>query len=207
MSIKRVLPQLVIHSNVVLIHSFLCLYLQPVPMVIHSGRRAATSRGLNGPKMVFGFNTKHRAPEDSMKTSARNQFPGKVTAVNPGAVNVEIELDIGSGQKVVAVITRSSVVALGLKVGAQAVALIDASSVIVVPAEQRARFSARNQLAGEIVRLQPGAVNTDIVIQLPGGSSIASMVTNESSSELQLAPGKPVLAIFKASSVILGVEG
>jgi molybdopterin-binding protein len=33
------------------------------------------------------------------------------------------------------------------------------------------------------------------------------MVTNESSSELQLAPGKPVLAIFKASNVMLAVEG
>jgi molybdate transport system regulatory protein len=142
-----------------------------------------------------------------MKTSARNQFQGTVTAVNPGAVNVEIELDIGSGQKVVAVITRSSVVALGLRAGAQAVALVDAPSVIVVPAGQRVRFSARNQLTGEIARLQPGAVNTDIVIQLPGGSSVAAMVTNESSSELQLAPGKPVLAIFKASSVMLAVEG
>jgi molybdate transport system regulatory protein len=142
-----------------------------------------------------------------MKTSARNQFPGKVTAVNPGAVNVEIELDIGSGQKVVAVVTRASVVALGLRAGVQAVALIDASSVILVPAAQNARFSARNQLAGEIARLQPGAVNTDVVVQLPGGLSVAAMVTNESSSELQLAPGKPVLAIFKASSVMLAVEG
>jgi molybdate transport system regulatory protein len=142
-----------------------------------------------------------------MKTSARNQFPGKVTAVNPGAVNVEIELDIGSGQKVVAVVTRASVVALGLRAGVQAMALIDASSVILVPAAQNARFSARNQLAGEIARLQPGAVNTDVVVQLPGGLSVAAMVTNESSSELQLAPGKPVLAIFKASSVMLAVEG
>lgn len=142
-----------------------------------------------------------------MRTSARNQFQGKVTAVNPGAVNVEIELDIGSGQKVVAVITRSSVVELGLRVGVQAVALVDASAVIVVPAGQHAKFSARNQLAGDIARLQPGAVNTDVLIQLPGGSSVAAMVSNESSSELQLAPGTAVLAIFKASSVMLGVEG
>jgi molybdopterin-binding protein len=32
------------------------------------------------------------------------------------------------------------------------------------------------------------------------------MVTNESSSELELAPGKPVSAIFKASGVVLAVE-
>lgn len=142
-----------------------------------------------------------------MKTSARNQFVGKVTAVNPGAVYVEIELDIGSGQKIVAVITKSSVVSLAIRAGIEVAALVDASSVIVVPAAQNAKFSARNQLAGNIARVQPGAVNTDVVIQLPGGSQVAAMVTNESSSELQLAPGKPVLAIFKASNVILGVEG
>jgi molybdate transport system regulatory protein len=141
-----------------------------------------------------------------MKISARNQFPGKVIAMNPGAVNVEIELDIGSGQRVVAMITRSSVIELGLRVGAPAVALIDASSVIVVPAGQNVIFSARNQLAGEIARVLPGAVNTDVVIRLPGGGLVAAMVTNESSSELELAPGKPVSAIFKASGVVLAVE-
>jgi molybdate transport system regulatory protein len=141
-----------------------------------------------------------------MKTSARNQFVGKVTSLNPGAENVEIELDIGSGQRVTASITRCSVVELGLRVGAQAFALIDASSVVIVPAGQNARFSSRNQLAGEVARLQPGAVNTDVVIRLPGGELIAAMVTNESSSALELAPGSAVLAVFKASSVILAVE-
>lgn len=142
-----------------------------------------------------------------MKTSARNQFVGKVTAVNPGAEHVEIELDIGSGQKIVGAITRSSVVSLGIRTGMQAAALVDASSVVVVPAGQNARFSARNQLSGEIARVQQGAVNTEVLIQLPGAGQVAAMVTNESSSQLELSPGKPVVAMFKATNVILGVEG
>lgn len=140
-----------------------------------------------------------------MKTSARNQFFGKVSAVKAGAVNDEIELDIGGGHKIAAIITHASVEGLGLDVGADAFALVKASSIILVPADETARFSARNQLSGVIARLQPGAVNTEVVIDLPGGGSVAAIITNESSTALALAPGKTISAIFKASSVILAV--
>ena len=63
-----------------------------------------------------------------MKTSARNQLAGTVTAVRPGAVNDEVELALASGgkvgTKVVAIITHASTVALGLKPQAGATALI-----------------------------------------------------------------------------------
>ncbi|MFZ3127347.1 MAG: TOBE domain-containing protein, partial [Rhodoferax sp.] len=58
--------------------------------------------------------------------------------------------------------------------------------------------------AGTISRLQSGAVNTEVVIDLPGGGAIASVITNESATALDLAVGQPATAIFKASSVIVG---
>ncbi|MGH8854662.1 MAG: TOBE domain-containing protein [Telluria sp.] len=141
----------------------------------------------------------------SMKTSARNQFFGKVSALKIGAVNDEVELDVTGRHRIVAIVTHASTRELGLQVGAEAFALVKASSIIVVTASEGARFSARNQLAGTISRLQPGAVNTEVVIDLPGGGSVAAVVTNDSSEALGLAPGKKVAAIFKASSVILAV--
>ena len=80
-----------------------------------------------------------------------------------------------------------------------------ASSVLIVTELESARFSARNALSGTISRLQPGAVNTEVVIDLMGGGAVAAIVTQESSERLALAVGKPAEAIFKASSVILGV--
>jgi molybdate transport system regulatory protein len=141
----------------------------------------------------------------SMKTSARNQFFGKVSSVEPGAVNDEIELDVAGGHKIVAVITHASTQELGLRVGADAIALIKASSIILVLADETARFSAGNRLTGTIARLQQGAVNTEIVIDLPGAGSITAIVTKESSNALELAPGKTVSAIFNPSSVILAI--
>lgn len=141
----------------------------------------------------------------SMKTSARNQFRGKVTQVNTGSVNDEIELEISAGQKIVAIVTHESTTELGLKIGAEALALIKSSSVILVTDDEGARFSARNRLTGSIARVHAGAVNTEVVLELPGGASLAAIVTNESSNSLGLAVGMTASAIFKASSVIVGV--
>lgn len=141
----------------------------------------------------------------SMKTSARNQFRGKVSQLKIGAVNDEVELEIAGGQKLVAIITHDSTTELGLKHGSEALALIKSSSVIIVTDEEGARFSARNRLTGSISRVYPGAVNTEVVLDLPGGAALVAIVTNESSVNLGLAEGKTATAIFKASSVIVGV--
>lgn len=143
----------------------------------------------------------------TMKTSARNQFFGTVAHVKAGAVNDEIELDIAGGHKIVAIVTHDSTDSLGLKPGAQAFALVKSSSVILLTDAEGARFSARNSLQGTVARLVPGAVNTEVVIDLAGGGSIAAIITNASAEALELREGSTATALFKASSVIVGVPG
>jgi molybdate transport system ATP-binding protein len=147
----------------------------------------------------------HTVEELPMKSSARNQFAGTVVRVTAGAVNDEIEIELRGGPSIVAVVTHESAVSLGLVVGAEAFALIKASSVIVVTDLDEARLSARNQLAGKVTRVQPGAVNAEVVIDVGPGLSIAAIVTQQSATALGLAAGAPATAIFKASSVIVGV--
>jgi len=139
-----------------------------------------------------------------MKTSARNHFAGQVTRVARGAVNDEIEIEATGGHKVVAAVTHESAEGLGLRVGAQAFALVKASSIVIVTDAEGAQFSARNRLSGTVSRLVTGAVNTEVVIDLAGGGSVAAIITNESSTALALAEGASATAIFKASSVIVG---
>lgn len=140
-----------------------------------------------------------------MKTSARNQFLGKVLRVIEGSVNDEIVLEIAGGQQIVAIVTRESTENLGLVPGVEAFALIKSSSIILVTDGEGARFSARNRLRGTVSRLQRGAVNTEVVVDLPGGCTAAAIVTNESSDALRLAIGNEVVVVFKASSVIIGI--
>ena len=144
----------------------------------------------------------------TLLTSARNHFSGKVRRIKRGAVNDEIELVLRGGQRIVAIVTRESTEQLGLKVGADAIALVKASSVIVGTGEaSTVRLSARNQLQGVVSRLVKGAVNTEVVIELKGGTSVAAIITNASAKNLNLKKGAPAVAVFKASSVILGVTG
>jgi len=140
-----------------------------------------------------------------MKTSARNQFAGTVSAIRAGAVNDEIELDIIGGQRIVASVTRESRNELGLVVGAKAFALIKASSIVLMTGGEDVRLSARNQLKGEVMRLTDGAVSSEVVLALPGGGTVAAIVTLASAQALGLAAGVQAVALFKASSVIVGV--
>jgi molybdate transport system regulatory protein len=143
----------------------------------------------------------------TMLTSARNQFAGKVTRIKLGAVNDEVQLKLSGGEEIVSVVTHDSVENLGLKVGSRVVALVKASSVMVAIEDGAPmKLSARNQLAGKVERIVEGAVNTEVVIELKGGNTVVAIITNGAAEALSLEGGEPVTAIFKASSVILGVS-
>jgi molybdopterin-binding protein len=68
------------------------------------------------------------------------------------------------------------------------------------------KISARNVLKGRIKTVNPGAVNTEIILELPGGAEIVSIITKGSADSLGLSPGKEVYAIIKASNVMIGVD-
>lgn len=108
------------------------------------------------------------------------------------------------GKKIVAIVTHQSVDGLGLQVGAKAFDLINSSSIIIATNDKGAKFSARNHLKGTILQVKSGAVNSEVIIGLEGGASVAAIDTNESCTSLGLAIDKEATAIFKASSVIIG---
>ena len=140
-----------------------------------------------------------------MQTSARNQFAGEVVDITHGAVNDEVTLRTADGLEIVAIITHGSATTLGLSAGKRAFALVKASSVIVMVDVSKNQVSARNCIAGTVTRVTKGAVNSEVTIEA-SGAQIAAILTNESVERLGLAAGKAASAIFKASSVIVGVE-
>lgn len=141
-----------------------------------------------------------------LKTSARNTFRGIVRSVTPGAVNAEVALDIGGGIVLVAIITSDSVADLGLAPGREALALIKSSFVILAPGAERLRTSARNCLAGTVIRHEQGAVNDEVVLDLGQGKTLTAIVTRESGEALDLAVGAPAQALINASHVILATD-
>lgn len=140
----------------------------------------------------------------AMKTSARNQFNGRIKTIENGAINSSITLDLGRGLEIMATITTDCVDEMQLSPGKNAVALIKSSFVLLSP-DPDIRISARNRLHGKVVAIIPGPINSEVKLHLPGDRTLTAMVTNESITELGLAPGQPCTALIKASHVIIAI--
>ncbi|MEJ8636611.1 helix-turn-helix transcriptional regulator [Streptomyces sp. MS2.AVA.5] len=98
--------------------------------------RVATHRDDSGRRLIDGRDlaafsvevAQSGAVEDASYTSARNAFPGIVTAVKLGDVAAQVEIQAGP-HRLVSLLTREAVEELGLEVGMQATARVKSTSV------------------------------------------------------------------------------
>lgn len=137
-----------------------------------------------------------------MITSARNTLYGTIDSIQSGAINSEVVLSVGT-EKIVATLTNESLNTLEIGVGANAYALIKSSSVILAKTKPH-RISARNLLPATVTDVINGAVNSEVKMVI-GNATLTSIITNESAEELMIKPDDTVYALFKASSVIIGM--
>ena len=141
-----------------------------------------------------------------MKTTARNQFAGTVSAVESGPVSATVTIALKSGEEITATMTAAAAKRLKLKKGKEAIALIKASAVVLVTDFAGWQLSARNQLAGTVSRIERGAVSSLVVLTLPGGPTLTASVTNEGVEALDLKVGAPATAVFKAYAVMVAAQ-
>ena len=66
------------------------------------------------------------------------------------------------------------------------------------------KISARNQIAGTVVSVHPGAVNATVKVDIGGGTTVTASITNEAVADLALAQGDAATVIVKASDVMIG---
>jgi molybdate transport system regulatory protein len=142
----------------------------------------------------------------SMKISARNVFSGTVETITRGAVNAEVILLLKGETRITSVITNGAVDNLGLTKGMNAYAIIKSSSIIIAQELLDAKLSARNIMPGKISKLIEGPVSTEVDLEIGEGNVISAIITHGSSEKLSLKEGNTACALFKASSVIIGVN-
>ena len=68
------------------------------------------------------------------------------------------------------------------------------------------KISARNVFKGKVKHLEHGAVNSEVVVELPNGVEVVSIITKYSAEALELAVGKEDYAVIKASDVMIGEQ-
>lgn len=141
-----------------------------------------------------------------MKISARNQLTGTVAAVKEGAVNGVVTIKVGD-HTIKSDITMEAIKDLGLVEGKKAIAIIKASNVLIAAGSERIdTISARNQFPGTVAKVEKGAVNGHVAIEIADGAKITASVTNEAIEDLGLAEGAAAVAIVKATDVLVAVD-
>ena len=68
------------------------------------------------------------------------------------------------------------------------------------------QLSARNQLMGTVKKVEHGAVNSEVTIELAGGIEVVSIITKQSAEQLEISVGNAVLAVIKASDVMIAAD-
>ena len=67
------------------------------------------------------------------------------------------------------------------------------------------KLSARNQLAGTVVSINKGEAIANVELNVAGQRLVAS-ITVEAVEQLGLEAGKEIVAVIKASDVMIGVS-
>jgi molybdopterin-binding protein len=66
------------------------------------------------------------------------------------------------------------------------------------------KLSARNQIKGKVVEVHKGQTTAHVRIDIGNGVTLTSSITNEAIDDLGLKTGDTVVAVIKASDVIIG---
>jgi molybdate transport system regulatory protein len=137
-----------------------------------------------------------------LELTTRNQIRGTVTGVVTGAVMAEVTIAVG-GEQIVAVITRHSAERLGLADGDDVTVLIKATEVMLAKGSDGLdRLTTRNQIPGKVTNVQTGNVMAEVTIDAKGTELVAA-VTKGSVERLGLAAGDDVVALIKATEVMI----
>lgn len=139
-----------------------------------------------------------------IKTSGRNQLFGCITDIRVGSVNAEVFVQLKGGESIIASIDLTALNELVLKIGIDAVLLINSADIALVVDKASYQFSARNQLAGQVLSIQQNAADVDVIVLLPSGETLIANITTQSVQNLELVAGKRVWVLFKANAPYLG---
>ncbi len=141
--------------------------------------------------------------ESSRKTSVRNTFFGKVSAIQQADVQAKVELITIAGDRVTAVITNDSLARLGIRPGMLITAEVKAPCVILQTGNEEPRCTAENKFQGVIARTNKGQVATEYTVRIADGRELCSLVTSDSSClDLKdMTPSGPCSTVFPWSCI------
>lgn len=137
---------------------------------------------------------------NSLRTSARNQLFGKITAIKKGKINSLLLISISKQLTIKASITNESISELGIENGKNIYALIKASWVKIVVQEKE-----ENLVEGIIESIKRSEDLVEISLKINDSLSIISVMNNADFDALHVKETSKACASFKPHDIIIGV--
>jgi molybdate transport system regulatory protein len=125
--------------------------------------------------------------------STGNRFSGRILDIKRGGVTVELALDLGKEQRIVAVVARTAAEEMGLGLGQSVTACVREGDLIL---DKGGALSIRNRLAGTISNLRPGTVTTEVSLDTSNGS-LQALLARSAADEMGLAVGQRVITLVR----------
>jgi molybdate transport system regulatory protein len=141
-----------------------------------------------------------------IKTSVRNQLFGCITEIRTGKVNAEVIVKLKGGETIATTTDLTLLNELELKIGVDAVLLINSTDITLAVDTNAQQFSARNRLACHVLSIQQNAVGVNVMVLLPSGETLVISMTQQGLQNLELSTGMLIWAIFKTNVPHLGVK-
>jgi molybdate transport system regulatory protein len=141
-----------------------------------------------------------------VKTSANNQLFGKISALRIGAVNMEADVILKSGEKITTTLSCTASHELNLAIDLDAVLLINDSDITLINDSDIVNFFAKNRLRGTILSLHQNEINAKAILLLVGGETLSVSISDQDIEQLTLKVGSKIWAIFKTNTPILGIN-
>ena len=144
--------------------------------------------------------------ENLRKTSARNAFFGKITAIRQGDVQAAVEVASVNGAIISSIITIDSLQRIGLKPGMLVKAEVKAPWVQLSKTVEAPKCTADNLFQGTVCRIVKGRISSEIVIQLFDDTELCAIITEKSRRQLRIEEHDQLWAYFDAFAVVLHVD-
>lgn len=131
--------------------------------------------------------------------STGNRFSGCILDIKRGGVTVELALDLGKEQRIVAVVARTAAEEMGLGLGQSVTACVREGDLIL---DKGGALSIRNRLAGTISNLRPGTVTTEVSLDTSNGC-LQALLARSVADEMGLAVGQRVISLVRERDFII----
>ena len=141
-----------------------------------------------------------------MKPADFNTLDGVVTAIRPGIDANEVQLGLAQGLQIVIKVSHEVQNILKLQQGRRAFGLVHPTSIVLLEEPAASLPATFNQLVGSVRDVGEGDDDIKVGLDLPNGQTLVARITNERAETLNLTAGAPATAVFKAGSVIIGID-